>query len=135
MKKEFKRNLINILILIIIVFLLYSFSLYFEEKIVLKVDSSNKEKIENFLANYTENIYLLEKVAAGQGWHSGHVYLYNYFGDIQELIVSAGDNELGELDSYIRENGYSLDDIANRNIIISIISLCCLAAIKANIRT
>ena len=134
MNKDYKISIINILSLIIIMFLLYSFSLYFEEKIVLKVDSSNKEKIEKCLANYTENVDFIEKVAAGHGWNSGHVYLYNYFGGVEELIVSDGDSKLGELDSYIRENGYSLDAVATRNIIILIIGLCCLIIIKINIK-
>lgn len=133
MKKETKTHTINLIIIVLIIFLIFSFSLYFEEKIILKVDYKNREEISEFLPNDINNIELLDKIAIGQGWKSGNIYLYYYLKDIEELHISEGDYKLDELYKYVRNNGYSLDKIASRNIIVIVVILFILTIIKKQI--
>ena len=88
----------------------------------IKNDKLDIEKIMNdytsylytILERYVPNTNFIYKVAAGVGWHSGIVYVFFPINRMEQFGVG-GDSQLGELDCYIRENGYSFDSINFKN--------------------
>ena len=83
-----------ILIIVAILGILFAFSLFNKEGI---------GKLEN-----TDNI---TKIILGQGWNSGKLTIYHSFGKKETLYITEGMFKLGELERYIKENGYNLDNI------------------------
>ena len=73
------------------------------------------DKIENLgeelLNGEIEKTNDISKVILGQGWHSGELTIYHSFGKTETLYITEGMFNLGELEAYIRENGYNLDNI------------------------
>lgn len=108
-----KRKIIFIILIIIVILNLFlSIKLILKEQIIIKVNDENKKIIYEAFDKKVDNVNKIRKVGVGQGWHSGELYVYYSFGETETLLITEGMN-YGEIpiDSYIRENGYSLDKI------------------------
>ena len=67
------------------------------------IDSESGEIKINLPDNIT-------KIILGQGWNSGKLTIYHSFRKTETLYITEGMFKLGELEDYIKENGYNLDN-------------------------
>ena len=100
-----------ILIIVAILGILFAFSLFNKEGIVINVNSKNKDLVYQSLNGEIENTDNITKIILGQGWKSGKLTIYHSFGKKETLYITEGMFKLGELEIYIKENGYNLDNI------------------------
>ena len=100
-----------ILIIVAILGILFAFSLFNKEGIVINVNSKNKDLVYQSLNGEIENTDNITKIIVGQGWKSGKLTIYHSFGKKETLYITEGMFKLGELERYIKENGYNLDNI------------------------
>ena len=100
-----------ILIIVAILGILFTFSLFNKEGIVINVNSKNKDLVYQSLNWEIENTDNITKIILGQGWKSGKLTIYHSFGKKETLYITEGMFKLGELERYIKENGYNLDNI------------------------
>ena len=100
-----------ILIIVAILGILFTFSLFNKEGIVINVNSKNKDLVYQSLNGEIENTDNITKIILGQGWKSGKLTIYHSFGKKETLYITEGMFKLGELERYINENGYNLDNI------------------------
>ena len=100
-----------ILIIVAILEILFAFSLFNKEGIVINVNSKNKDLVYQSLNGEIENTDNITKIILGQGWKSGKLTIYHSFGKKETLYITEGMFKLGELERYIKENGYNLDNI------------------------
>ena len=108
-----------ILIIVAILGILFAFSLFNKEGIVINVNSKNKDLVYQSLNGEIENTDNITKIILGQGWNSGKLTIYHSFGKNETLYITEGMFKLGELERYIKENGYNLDNIGFNLIGIS----------------
>ena len=97
-----------IIAILSIVLALFLFS---KEGYIININSKNKDIVSNALNGEIEKTNDISKVILGQGWHSGELTIYHSFGKTETLYITEGMFNLGELEAYIRENGYNLDNI------------------------
>ena len=100
-----------ILIIVAILGILFVFSLFNKEGIVINVNSRNKDLVYQSLNGKIENTDNITKIILGQGWNSGKLIIYHSFGKKETLYITEGMFKIGELERYIKENGYNLDNI------------------------
>ena len=100
-----------ILIIVAILGILFVFSLFNKEGIVINVNSRNKDLVYQSLNGKIENTDNITKIILGQGWNSGKLTIYHSFGKKKTLYITEGMFKIGELERYIKENGYNLDNI------------------------
>ena len=100
-----------ILIIVAILQILFVFSLFNKEGIVINVNSRNKDLVYQSLNGKIENTDNITKIILGQGWNSGKLTIYHSFGKKETLYITEGMFKIGELERYIKENGYNLDNI------------------------
>ena len=100
-----------ILIIVAILGILFAFSLFNKEGIVINVNSKNKDLVYQSLNGKIENTDNITKIILGKGWNSGKLTIYHSFGKKETLYITEGMFKLGELERYIKENGYNLDNI------------------------
>ena len=100
-----------ILIIVAILGILFAFSLLNKEGIVINVNSKNKDLVYQSLNGEIENTDNITKIILGKGWNSGKLTIYHSFGKKETLYITEGMFKLGELERYIKENGYNLDNI------------------------
>lgn len=100
-----------ILTIICIIGVIFSFSLLMKEGIAINVNSKNKVLVVESLNGEIENTEDITKIILGQGWNSGKLTIYHSFGKTETLYITEGMFKLGELEIYIKENGYNLDNI------------------------
>lgn len=100
-----------ILIIVAILGILFAFSLFNKEGIVINVNSKNKDLVYQSLNGEIENTDNITKIILGQGWNFGKLTIYHSFGKKETLYITEGMFKLGELERYIKENGYNLDNI------------------------
>ena len=100
-----------ILIIVAILGILFAFSIFNKEGIVINVNSKNKDLIYQSLNGEIENTDKITKIILGQGWNSGKLTIYHSFGKKETLYITEGMFKIGELERYIKENGYNLDNI------------------------
>mgnify|MGYP000174563729 FL=1 len=100
-----------ILIIVAILGILFAFSLFNKEGIVINVNSKNKDLVYQSLNGEIENTDNITKIILGQGCNSGKLTIYHSFGKNETLYITEGMFKLGELERYIKENGYNLDNI------------------------
>ena len=91
--------------------ILFAFSLFNKEGIVINVNSKNKDLVYQSLNGEIENTDNITKIILGQGWNSGKLTIYHSFEKKETLYITEGMFKLGELERYIKENGYNLDNI------------------------
>ncbi len=112
-----------ILIIVAVLVIVFAFSLFSKEGIAINVNSKNKDLVSKSLNGEIENTDDVTKIILGQGWHSGKLTIYHSLGKIETLYITEGMFNLGELEKYIRENGYNLDNIGFISIGVSSIIL------------
>lgn len=100
-----------ILIIVAILGIVFAFSLFSKEGIAININSKNKDLVYQSLNAEIENIDNVTKIILGQGWNSGKLTIYRSSGKIETLYITEGMFKLGELERYIKENGYNLDNI------------------------
>ena len=100
-----------ILIIVAILGILFAFSIFNKEGIVINVNSKNKDLIYQSLNGEIENTDKITKIILGQGWNSGKLTIYHSFGKTETLYITEGMFKIGEFERYIKENGYNLDNI------------------------
>ena len=100
-----------ILIIVAILGILFAFAIFNKEGVAINVNSKNKDLVYQSLNGETENTDNITKIILGQGWNSGKLTIYHSFGKKETLYITEGMFKLGELERYIKENGYNLDNI------------------------
>ena len=100
-----------ILIIVAVLGIVFAFSLFSKEGIAINVNSKNKDLVSKSLNGEIENTDDVTKIILGQGWNSGKLTIYHSFGKKETLYITEGMFKLGELERYIKENGYNLDNI------------------------
>ena len=100
-----------ILIIVAILGILVAFSIFNKEGIAINVNSKNKDLVYQSLNGEIESTDSITKIILGQGWNSGKLTIYHSFGKKETLYITEGMFKLGELERYIKENGYNLDNI------------------------
>lgn len=113
-----------IFIAISIISMIISLNMFNKEQIILNINSKNKSSFKDAIKNDEINdIDSINKVALGQGWHSGELYIYRTFKKVEKVIVTEGNFKFTNLQRYVTEHGYSLDNYGILFFIISIISI------------
>ena len=100
-----------ILIIVAILGIILALFLFSKEGIVINVNSKNKDLVYQSLNGEIENTDNITKIILGQGWNSGKLTIYHSFEKKETLYITEGMFKLGELERYIKENGYNLDNI------------------------
>lgn len=113
------KKLNYILIIICIIGIIFSFSLFSKEGYAININSKNRDLVSKSLSGEIENTDNVTKIILGQGWHSGELTIYHSYGKKETLYIIEGMFNLGELEKYIRENGYNLDNIGFASIGLS----------------
>lgn len=113
------KKLNYILIIICIIGVIFSFSLFSKEGYAININSKNRDLVSKSLIGEIENTDNVTKIILGQGWHSGELTIYHSYGKKETLYITEGMFNLGELEKYIRENGYNLDNIGFASIGLS----------------
>lgn len=108
-----------ILIIVAILGIIFAFSLFTKEGVAINVNSKNKDLVYQSLNGEIENVDDVTKIILGQGWHSGELTVYHSWRKTETLYITEGMFNLGELEKYIRENGYNLDNIGFVSIGVS----------------
>ncbi len=99
-----------------IIFAIYIFN---KEGYIININSKNKEFVSNSLNGEIENVNDITKIILGQGWHSGELTVYHSLKKTEILYITEGKFNLEELEKYIKENGYNLDNIGFASIGVS----------------
>lgn len=113
------KKLNYILIIICITGVIFSFSLFSKEGYAININSKNRNLVSKSLSGEIKNTDDVTKIILGQGWHSGKLTIYHSYGKKDTLYITEGMFNLGELEKYIRENGYNLDNIGFASIGVS----------------
>lgn len=112
-----------VLIIVAILEIIFALSIFNKEGIAINVNSKNRDLVYQSLNGKIENTDNITKIILGQGWCSGKLTIYHSLGKKETLYITEGMFKLGELEKYIMENGYNLDNIGNISIGISSIIL------------
>lgn len=113
------KKLNFLLVIISILGVITAFSFFNKEGYAINVNSKNKAIVEKALTGEIENTDNITKIILGQGWNSGKLTIYHSFRKTETLYITEGMFNLGELEKYIRENGYNLDNIGFASIGVS----------------
>ena len=113
------KKLNYILIIICVIGVIFSFSLFSKEGYVININSKNRDLVSKSLSGEIENTNDVTKIILGQGWHSGKLTIYHSWKKTETLYITEGMFNLGELERYIKENGYNLDKIGLISIGVS----------------
>lgn len=111
------------MIIIAILGIVFAFSFFNKEGYAINVSSKNKEIVNKSLNGEIENVDNVTKIILGQGWNLGNLTIYHSFGKIDTIYITEGMFNLGELEKYIRDNGYNLDNIGFISVGVSSIIL------------
>ena len=112
-----------VLIIVAILEIIFALSIFNKEGIAINVNSKNRDLVYQSLNGKIENTDNITKIILAQGWRSGKLTIYHSLGKKETLYITEGMFKLGELEKYIMENGYNLDNIGNISIGISSIIL------------
>ena len=113
------KRLNYILVIIGIISVICAISLFSQEGYAININSKNRDLVSKSLSGEIENTDNVTKIILGQGWHSGELTIYHSYGKKETLYITEGMFNLGELEKYIRENGYNLDNIGFASIGVS----------------
>ena len=121
--KQVMKKINYILIIVAILGIVLAFSIFNKEGVAINVSLKNKDLVYQSLNEEIENVDNVTKIILGNGWHSGELTIYHSFGKTETIYITEGKLNLGELEKYIRENGYNLDNIGFISIGVSSIIL------------
>lgn len=105
------KKLNFILTIVAILGIIFAVTLFTKEGVTINVNLENKELVKKSLNEEIENTDNVTKIILGNGWHSGKLTIYQSFGKAETIYITKGKFNLGELEKYIRENGYNLDNM------------------------
>ena len=105
-----------VLIIVAILEIIFALSIFNKEGIAINVNSKNRNLVYQSLNGKIENTDNITKIILGQGLRSGKLTIYHSLGKKETLYITEGMFKLGELEKYIMENGYNLDNIGNISI-------------------
>lgn len=120
-KNNIKKYIIIAMIGIAIINVFIGISLIFKESIRLKVTSSNEADVTRILKQEIDNVEDINRIELGMGFHSGQLNIYYSNGRKSTLYISEGMFRNESIETYIRENGKELDDVAKIYFLISLI--------------
>ena len=80
------------------------------------------------------NIDQITKIELGQGWHSSELFIHYSLGKVEKINLTEGNFDYLNLERYVRENGYSLDNFAKILFFISIFSFAIFIILKISIK-
>ncbi len=107
-----KRKIIFwILLVILILNLIFCAKLIFKEQLIVKVNNQNKEIIYDALEGKVKDVKSIKMVGLGNGFHCGDVEVFYSLSNREQLKIYEG-MYFGDIESYIREYGLSVDYIA-----------------------
>lgn len=132
-KNNIKKYIIIAMIGIAIINVFIGISLIFKESIRLKVTSSNEADVTRILKQEIDNVEYINRIELGMGFHSGQLNIYYSNGRKSTLYISEGMFRNESIETYIRENGKELDDVAKIYFLISLIFVI-LSIIAKNIK-
>ena len=132
-KNNIKKYIIIAMIGIAIINVFIGISLIFKESIRLKVTSSNEADVTRILKQEIDNVEDINRIELGMGFHSGQLNIYYSNGRKSTLYISEGMFRNESIETYIRENGKELDDVAKIYFLISLIFVI-LSIIAKNIK-
>lgn len=132
-KNNIKKYIIIAMIGIAIINVFIGISLIFKESIRLKVTFSNEADVTRILKQEIDNVEDINRIELGMGFHSGQLNIYYSNGRKSTLYISEGMFRNENIETYIRENGKELDDVAKRYFLISLIFVI-LSIIAKNIK-
>ena len=132
-KNNVKKYIIIAMIGIAIINVFIGISLIFKESIRLKVTFSNEADVTRILKQEIDNVEDINRIELGMGFHSGQLNIYYSNGRKSTLYISEGMFRNENIETYIRENGKELDDVAKRYFLISLIFVI-LSIIAKNIK-
>lgn len=111
------------LILLSIFSMIISLNLLMKEQIILNINSDNREYFINAIKNdKINNIDSITKVKLDQGWLSSDLFIYYSLGKTEKINLTEGKLEYLNLEKYVMENGYDLDNSARILFLISLLS-------------
>lgn len=111
---------INFILVILAIFgIVFAFTIFNKEGIAINVNDTNKELVSKSLNKEIKNTDNVTKIILGNGWHSGELTIYHFFGKTETIYITEGKFNLGELEKYIRDNGYNLDSVGLVSIVFS----------------
>ena len=119
-----------ILVFLAILGFIFAFFLFSKEGYAININEENKEIVEKALSDEIENIDKITNIIMGQGWQSGKLTIYYSLGKTETLHMTEGMFHLSELEEYIKENGYNLDNIGRIFIVASSLMVVYLVAYK-----
>lgn len=132
-KNNIKKYIIIAMIGIAIINVFIGISLIFKESIRLKVTSSNEADVTRILKQEIDNVEDINRIELGMGFHSGQLNIYYSNGRKSTLYISEGMFRNESIETYIRENGKELDDVAKIYFLISLLFVI-LSIIAKNIK-
>lgn len=101
--------------------MIISLNIFVKELIILDVTPENKAIIKNLINDpIIDNIDDITKFELGEGWHSGQLTVHYSNSNVNDIHLYG--TNLCDLEQYIYENGYSLDEIGKICFVFSIIS-------------
>lgn len=99
---------------------IYAFS---REQVVFNLNFINKDFfVKAIKDDKLTDIDNIKKIAIGQGWHSGELYIYRHFQKKQTICITEGNHNFTNTQEFIKKYGHSLDIEAFLFFIISIIA-------------
>ena len=105
------RKINCLLIMMAILGIVCAFFFFSKEGIAIDVNFQNKDLVYQSLNGEIENPDNVTKIILGEGWNSGKLTIYHFFGKTETLYITEGKFKLGQLERYIKENGHNLDNI------------------------
>ena len=91
------KKLNYILIIICIIGVIFSFSLFSKEGYAININSKNRDLVSKSLSGEIENTDNVTKIILGQGWHSGELTIYHSYGkketinNIRPVVITVGE--------------------------------------------
>ena len=109
-----------ILMMVIIINIIFAFSLFLKGGILIFVNSKNEDIVKEALDEEIENTDDITRIILGRGWDSGALTIYHSFGKNDRVYISQR-GKYEELEKYIIQNGISLDKIGIELLIASVV--------------
>lgn len=107
-----------ILMILVIINVIFAFSLLLKQGTLIFVNSKNKEMVKEILAEEIENTDNITKIVLRREWNSGVLIIYHLFGKTDKVYVVEG-YRYEKIVKYIKQNGINLDKIGIDLLIVS----------------
>ncbi len=119
-----QKRFLKIIILICIINIFISIKFIVVNKYILKVNSRNRE-IVNSIIDDSEWRYLT-KIETYKYWRHYNIVLHSFL-KTEKIVILEGDDNLGKLSAYVKQNGY---ETATIGYVLAISSLIIIVIAK-----